>query len=194
MVTCRTHALCSRVASLDGNCACSFFRPCFLSCWVGSADGFHSGFQLVTRFRKPTLKNGYTWVMIPQVTMESNALKQFLRLVSPRWYIILITKIVQSNSKDQRKHLQHRDQLGSTSNLRMLHHGKQMENLMRPLGNSPECRVLHPSGRARNHHCLLQDQRAILFTQSSSVIFPNAWNCRFLVKRSCRAYVGINRP
>ena len=67
------------------------------------------------------------------------------------------------------------------------HHGKQLENLMRLLGSSPEPKVLHPSGKERRHHCLLQDVGAILFTRSSSVLFLNAWSCRSQVKRSCRA-------
>ena len=168
MVTYRTHARCSRVTSLIGNCAFSFCDRVSL-CRVGSANGNHSGFQLATRFRKPTLRNGYIWVMTPRVTLGSSASKQFLRRIFLRWYINMITKIVPSNINDPRKHLQHRDQRGSTSNLWTLHqhpnlHGKQLGNLMRLLGNSPEPRVLHPSGRERRHHCLLQDQGAILFT------------------------------
>ena len=119
------------------------------------SSAFHFGFQLVTRSRKPTLRNGYVWVMIPQVTLGSSAF-----LTDPTA-------------------IQHRDQRGSTSNFWMIHqyrhhHGKQLENLVRLLGSSPEPRVLHPSGRERRHLCLLQDVRSILFTRSSSVLFLNA--------------------
>ena len=46
----------------------------------------------------------------------------------------------------------------STSNLGTPHrhrnpHGKQLEHLMLPRGNSPELRVLQPSGKNRRHHC-----------------------------------------
>ena len=169
-----------------------FSRPCFAYVGLGLPMETIFGFQLVTRSRKPSLRNGYVWVMIAQVTLGSTALKQFLRQMSRRWCKILETKIVPSNINDLRKHLQHRDQRGSTSNLWMLHqhrnrHVKQLENLMRQLGSSPKPRELHPTGRERRHHCLLQDVGAILLTRSSSVLFLNAWSCRFLVKRSCRA-------
>ena len=91
---------------------------------------------------------------------------------SLRWYIILGTKIVPSNINDPRKHLQHRDQRGSTSNLWMLHHGKQVENLMRLLGNSPEPRVLHLSGRERRHRRLLQDHGAFFIHPKQLSPFP----------------------
>ena len=190
-MTCRTRARCSRVTSLIGNCAFSFCDRVSL-CRAGSANGHHFGFQLVTRSRKPTVRNGYVWVMIPQVTLGSFALKQFLRLMSPRWCIILKAKIEPSSTNDLRKHLQHRDQRCSTSNLWMLHqhrnpHSKQLESLMRLLGSSPEPRVLHPSGRKRRQYCLTQNTGAILFTRSSSVLSLNAWSCRVPVKRSCRA-------
>ena len=133
MVTCRTHALCSRVTSLIGSCAFSFGDRVSL-CRVGSANGNHSGFQLVTCFRKPTFRNGYIWVTIPQVTRKQCIKNNSYGYCGLRWYIILNTKIVPSNINDPRKHLQHRDQRGSTSNLWMLHHGKQVENLMRLLG------------------------------------------------------------
>ena len=172
MVTRRTHARCSQVNSLLGKCACSFCDRISL-CRVGSANGNHFGFQLATRFRKPTLRNGYTWVMIPQVTSGSNAWLIFLR-----WYIILNTKIVPPNINDLRKHLQHRDQLGS---------------LMLLPGNFLDPRVLHPSGKERRHHRLSQDQ-------SSSVLFLNVWRdpvglrgCDLLQRRPVH-YVGKDRP
>ena len=133
MVTCRTHALCSRVTSLIGSCAFSFGDRVSL-CRVGSANGNHSGFQLVTCSRKPTFRNGYIWVTIPQVTRKQCIKNNSYGYCGLRWYIILNTKIVPKNINDPRKHLQHRDQRGSTSNLWMLHHGKQVENLMRLLG------------------------------------------------------------
>ena len=37
-----------------------------MSCRVGSDNGKHFGFQMATRFRRPTWKNGCTWVMTPQ--------------------------------------------------------------------------------------------------------------------------------
>ena len=164
------------------------FATVFPLCRFGSANGNDFGIQLATRFRKPTLRNGYIWVMIPQVTSGSSALKQFLRLISLRWYIILNTKICTIKHKRP----QHRHQRSSTSDFRMLQqhphlHGKQVENLMRLLGNSREPRELHPSGRERRHHCLLEDVGAILFTRSSSVLFLNNYSCRFLVKKFCRA-------
>ena len=107
MVTCRTHARCSQVNSLIANCAFSSCDRVSL-CRNGSANGNHFGFQLATRFRKPTLRNGYIWVMIPQVTSGSKAWLIFLR-----WYRVLNTKIVPQNINDLRKHLQHRDQRGS---------------------------------------------------------------------------------
>ena len=54
-------------------------------------------------------------------------------------------------------------------------------------GNFLDFRVLHPSERERRHHCLTQNDSVILFTRSSSVPFQTVWNCRFPVKRSCRA-------
>ena len=113
MVTCRTHARCSQINSLIGSCAsCDRVSVCR----VGSANGIHFGFQLATRSRKPTLKNGYTWVMIPQVTSESSAWLIFLR-----WYRVLNTKIVPPNINDLKKHFRHRDR-----------HGKQVENMIGP--------------------------------------------------------------
>ena len=72
-----TRARCSRVTAFIGNCAFSFCDRVSL-CRVASANGNHFGLQLVTRSKKPTLRNGYVCVMIPQVTLGSFALKQFL--------------------------------------------------------------------------------------------------------------------
>ena len=47
-------------------------------------------------------------------------------------------------------------------------HGRQVENMIRLLGNYLEPTVRHPSGRERRHHCLSQDLGAILLTRSSS--------------------------
>ena len=93
------------------------------------------------------------------------------------------TYIVPSGTNNLWKRLQHRDQWGS---------------LMLLLGTFLDARVLHPSGKERKHQCL---------TKSSSVLFLNAWSCRFHVKISCRAvrmwsplaktvkhYVGEDRP
>ena len=41
-----------------------------------------------------------------------------------------------------------------------------------------------PYGKNRRHHCLSQKACAVRFTQNSSVLFLNVWNCRILTKRS----------
>ena len=110
-------------------------------------------------------------MMSPQVTSESSAWRIFLQ-----WYMIQNTKIVQPCKNDLKKHLQHRDR-----------HGRQVENMVRPLGKYLEPGVRHPSGRELRHHCLLQDLRENLFSPRSSVLFLNAWSCRFQFMRSCHA-------
>ena len=51
-------------------------------------------------------------------------------------------------------------------------HGKQVEYLIRLLGNYLERRVLHPSGREQRHHCLPQDLGAILNHPKQLSPFP----------------------
>ena len=138
------------------SCQFSQWQACifgthFPLCQVGSVNGNHFGSRLATRFRRLTWRNGYTWVMTPQVTSESSARRMFLR-----WYMIPNTKIVQPYKNDLKKHLQHRDR-----------HGRQVENMVRPLGKYLEPGVRHPSGS-----CLLQDLGANLFSPRSSVLFP----------------------
>ena len=130
---------------------------------------------MATRFRKPTLKNGYIWVMIPQVTSESSAW-----LIFPRWYRILSTKIITPNINDLKKHFRHRDL-----------HGKQVENLMRLLGNYLEPRVRHPSGREQRHHCLSQDLGAILFTQKQLSPFPERLELLFRSEEILSGYEDV---
>ena len=163
VVTCRTHARCFQVNSLVWQAYCRFCSWIPL-CQVGSASGNHFGSLLANRFRRPTWRNGYTWVMILPV---SSAWRIFLR-----WYRVLVTKIIPPNKSYLKKHLQHQDQRGSL----MLLPGTLFGSL-----------VLHPSGKERRHHCLRQDLGAILSTQSSSVLFLNAWSCLFQVKRSYQA-------
>ena len=105
-----------------------FFVTEFPSCQVGSANGNPSGSPLANRFRRPTWRNGYTWVMI---LPESSAWRIFLLLCR-----VLFTKIIPPNKSYLKKHLQHQDQRGSLTLL----HG----NLMGP-------RVLHHSGKERRH-------------------------------------------
>ena len=130
------------------------FCDCVSSCRVGYANGNHFGFQLVTRSSKPTLRNGYVWV-IPQVTLgavvKTDPTGNIFAMVHSSEY---------TNINDLKNHYRHRDR-----------HGKQLENLVRLLGRSPEPMIPHPSGRERRQHCLIQDVGAILFTRSSSVIF-----------------------
>ena len=95
------------------------------------------------------------------MTLEKILFRQFLRLMSQRWYVALKPKIVPSNKNDLRKHLQHRDP-----------HGKQLGNPMRLPGNFLNPRVLHPSGRERRHHCLTQNVSAILFYPKQLSPFP----------------------
>ena len=58
-------------------------------------------------------------------------------------------------------------------------------SLMLLLGNLLGPRVLHPSGKELRHHCLPYDPGASS-TQRSSILFLNAWICRFQVNRSCQ--------
>ena len=65
----------------------------------------------------------------------------------------------------------------STSNLWMPHqhrnpHGKQLENLMLLLGNSPEPRAPRPSGKNRRHHCPSQNVYAIFIHPKQLSPFP----------------------
>ena len=62
--------------------------------------------------------------MTPQVTSESSAWRMFLR-----WYKVLNTKIVPPNKNVLKKHFRHRDR-----------HGRQVENMIRLLGNYLEPR------------------------------------------------------
>ena len=148
-----------------------FLRPCFFwSGWVCQWKPFWIAVG-------DTLQKAYLeeWIRVGDDSaskLGSSALKQFLRSMSQRWYVILNTKIVPSNINNLWKNLHHRDQRGS---------------LMLLPGNFLDPRVLHSSGRERRHHCLTQNVSVILFTRSSSVPFQNVWNCRFPVKRSCRA-------
>ena len=71
--------------------------------------------------------------------LEKILLRQFLRLISQRWYVVQKTQVAPSNTNKLWKHFQHRDQWGS---------------LMRLPASYLDSRVLHPSGRKRRHHCL----------------------------------------
>ena len=108
-------------------------------------------------------------MMTPQVTSESTAWRIFLR-----WYMIPNTKIVQPYKNDLKKHLQHRDR-----------HGRQVENMVRPLGKYLEPGVRHPSGRELRH----PPRPWCKFVQSKGdqSFFLNAWSCRFQLMRSCHA-------
>ena len=107
------------------------------------------------------------WIYMGDDSSDEQGMANF-----PRWCRVLVTKITSPNKSYLKKHLQHQDQRGSL----MLFRG----NLLGP-------RVLHPSGKELRHHCLLYDPGATSSTQSSSVLFLNAWSCRFQVKRSCQA-------
>ena len=113
---------CGRVSSMSGVLLLAIVHFCdrVSLCRVGFADGNHSGSQLATISRRPTSKNGYTLVTTPQVTLEKILLRQFLGLMSQRWYVVRKTKIAPSGTNNLWMHLQHRDHWGS---------------LMRPPGN-----------------------------------------------------------
>ena len=111
-----------------------------MSSWVCQWNP--SGSLLVSRFRRPTWRNVFTWVMI----LPTNKV----------WRIILrlcrvpVTKVTSPNQCYLKKHLQHLDQRSSL----MLFPW----NLLGP-------RALFPSGKELRHHCLAYDQGAILSTQ-----------------------------
>ena len=138
-------------------------------CYSFAASKALSVVDHVIGFRRLTSKNGYVLVMIPQVTRVKILLRQFLQLMSQRWYVVLKTKIVPSSTNNLWTHLQHRDQWG---------------HLMLLPGNSLDPRVLHPSGRTEAP-LPLPKRRCNFFTRSS--FFLNVWSCRIPVERSCRA-------
>ena len=80
------------------------------TCQVGSVNGNYFGSRSATHFRKLTWRNGFTWVMTPQVTSESSAWRIFLR-----WYMMPNTKIVPPYRNALKKHLRHRDRHGRKS-------------------------------------------------------------------------------
>ena len=164
VVTCRTNARCFQVNSCLAGILFVIVTD-FLPCQVGSATGNHFGSLLASRFRRPTWRNGYPWVMI---LPDSSAWRIF-----PRWYRVLVTKIKPPNKSYPKKHLQHQDQRGS---------------LMLPPGNLLSPRVLHSSGKELRHHCSsLPRPRCNFIHPKQLILFLNAWSCRFQVKKSCRA-------
>ena len=91
VVTRRTSARCFQVNSLVWQayfCFCDWIPLC----QVGSATGNQFGSLLASRFRRPTWRNVYTWVMI---LPESSAWRIF-----PRWYRVLVTKIKPTGQPD----------------------------------------------------------------------------------------------
>ena len=169
VVTRRAHEHGHQVSSLSGRRA--FLRPLFPHVRLGpSMETIVDPTRRLVSEGLPW-RNGYIWVMAPQVTSESSAWRIFLR-----WYMMLNTKIVPPYKNDLKKHLRHRDR-----------HGRQVESMVRLLGESLEPRVRHPSGKERRHHCLTKDLGAILVTRNNSVLFLNAWSCRFQLMRSCQA-------
>ena len=107
---------------------------------------------------------------------SSNLGEQVAWLIFLRWYRVLNTKFVPQNLNDLRKHLQHQDQRGS---------------LMLLPGNFLDPRVLHPSEEERRHPCIPQDLGAILFTQSSSVLFPERLELPFPSEEILSSYEDV---
>ena len=116
--------------------------------------------------------------MIPQVTSESSAWLIFLR-----WYWVLNTKIVAPNTNDLKKHFRHRDR-----------HGKQVENMIRLLGNYLEPRVRHPSGREQRFHCLSQDIGANFIHPKQLSPFPERLKLPFSSEEILSGYEDIVSP
>ena len=112
--------------------------------------------------------------MTPQVTSESSAWRIFLR-----WYMMLSTKIVPPNKNDLKMHLRHRDR-----------HGRQVENMIRLLGNYLEPRVRHPSGRELRHHCLLRPKCNFIHPKQLSP-FPERLKLPFSIDEILSGYEDI---
>ena len=92
-----TCALFPRVFSFVDNCVFPCGCVLLMSGWICQ--------------RKPfwiTSKNGYVLVMIPKVTLWKIPLRQFLRLMSQRLYVVQKTKIVPLSTNRLWTHLQHR--------------------------------------------------------------------------------------
>ena len=97
------------------------------------------------------------------MTLEKILLRQFLRLISQRWYVVQKTQVAPSNTNNLWKHLQHRD---------------QWRSLMRLPGSYLHPRVLHPSGRKRRHHCLnfIHPKQLSPFLEGLELPFPSEEN------------------
>ena len=149
---------CGRVSPMSGVLVLAIVHFCdrVSLCRVGFANGNHSGSQLATISRRPTSKNGYILVTTPEVTLEKILLRQFLRLMSRRWYVVRKTKIAPSGTNNLLMHHQHRDHWGS---------------LMRLPGNYLDPRARHPCGREQRHHCLLQNVGTIFYSPEAAQSF-----------------------
>ena len=118
----------------------------------------------MSRFGRPTWRNGFSQAMILPTNKDSRI---FLRLCRAQ-----ATKATSPNQNYVMMHLQHLDQRSS---------------LMLFTGNLLGSRVLHIFGKEMRHHCLLYGPDATSSTQGSSVPFLNAWSCPFRVMKSCQA-------
>ena len=159
-------------AAVDKECEKRYKLPAWQMTKVMSKNKGHSGSTKIAKNSPCYLEE---WLRVGEDStgdMEKIILRQFLRLISQRWYVVQKNQVAPSNTNKLWKHFQHRD---------------QWRSLMRLPGSYLDPRVRHPSGRERRHHCLPKTFASILFTRSSSVLSLNAWSCRFLVKRSCRA-------
>ena len=156
------HARWSQVNSLDWQssfCVCDWIP----SCQVGSANGHHFGSPVGESFQKAYLEE---WIHMGDDSSGEQCMENIPTMVQGTGYLDCTTK------SDLKQHLQHQDQWAA---------------LCSYLGASwtpGHCILLGKNGGTIGLH---QDLGAILFTRSSSVLFLNAWSCRFQVKRSCRA-------
>ena len=126
-------------AAVDKECEKLETLPAWQMTKVKSKSRSHSGSTNIAKNSPFYLEE---WLRVGEDStgdLEKILLRQFLRLISQRWYVVQKTQVAPSNTHNLWKHSQHRD---------------QWRSLMRQPGSYLDPRVLHPSGRKRRHHCL----------------------------------------